>query len=82
MASRRQHQRRFLTRALVWFAARGVHVRRVLTDNAMVYRRGTAWGWVCSAWQLTPAHRTRLPQNHRSAVAPPRPDHRLRKGQS
>jgi len=42
----------FLHRALAWFAAQGIAVRRVLTDNAMVYRRGTDWGWVCSAWQL------------------------------
>jgi transposase InsO family protein len=42
----------FLHRALAWFAAHGIHVRRVLTDNAMVYRQGTDWGWVCSAWQL------------------------------
>jgi hypothetical protein len=42
----------FLRRPLAWFAAQGVHVRRVLTDNAMVYRHGTDWGWVCSAWQL------------------------------
>jgi transposase InsO family protein len=42
----------FLHRALAWFAAHGVRVRRVLTDNAMVYRHGGDWGWVCSAWQL------------------------------
>jgi transposase len=42
----------FLHRALAWFADHGVTVRRVLTDNAMVYRRGTDWGWVCTAWQL------------------------------
>lgn len=42
----------FLHRALTWFAAHGVRVRRLLTDNAMVYRRGTDWGWVCSAWGL------------------------------
>ena len=42
----------FLHRALAWFAAHGIHVRRVLTDNALVYRRGTDWGWVCTAWQL------------------------------
>jgi len=42
----------FLHRALAWFASRGVRVRRVLTDNAKVYRLGTDWGWVCSAWQL------------------------------
>ena len=42
----------FLHRALTWFAAHAITVRRVLTDNAMVYRRGTDWGWVCAAWQL------------------------------
>ena len=42
----------FLHRALAWFAAHGVTVRRILTDNAMVYRRGTDWAWVCTAWQL------------------------------
>lgn len=42
----------FLHRALAWFAGQGVRVRRVLTDNAMVYRHGTDWGWVCTAWQL------------------------------
>jgi transposase InsO family protein len=42
----------FLHRALAWFAAHNVTVRRVLTDNAMVYRHGTDWGWVCTAWQL------------------------------
>jgi transposase InsO family protein len=42
----------FLHRALAWFASQGVRVRRVYTDNAMVYRLGTDWGWVCSAWQL------------------------------
>ena len=42
----------FLHRALAWFAAHGIRVRRVLTDNAKVYRHGTDWGWVCSAWQL------------------------------
>jgi transposase InsO family protein len=42
----------FLHRALAWFATHGIRVRRVLTDNALVYRKGTDWGWVCSAWQL------------------------------
>jgi transposase InsO family protein len=42
----------FLHRALAWFTAHRVTVRRVLTDNALAYRRGTDWGWVCSAWQL------------------------------
>jgi transposase InsO family protein len=42
----------FLHRALAWFAAHGIRVRRVLTDNAKVYRYGNDWGWVCSAWQL------------------------------
>jgi len=42
----------FLHRALAWFAGHGITVRRVLTDNALVYRHGTDWGWVCTAWQL------------------------------
>jgi transposase InsO family protein len=42
----------FLHRALAWLRAQGIIVRRLLTDNALVYRRGTDWGWVCSAWQL------------------------------
>ncbi|KMO71292.1 IS481 family transposase [Mycolicibacterium obuense] len=42
----------FLHRALAWFADHGVRVRRVLTDNALVYRHGKNWSWVCSAWQL------------------------------
>jgi transposase InsO family protein len=42
----------FLHRALAWFAEHGMQVRRVLTDNALVYRHGTDWGWVCTAWQL------------------------------
>jgi transposase InsO family protein len=38
----------FLTRAVAWFAAQGVVVRRVLTDNAMSYRRGGAWIAICT----------------------------------
>ncbi len=37
----------FLTRAAAWFAARGITVRRVLTDNAKSYRIGKAWIAVC-----------------------------------
>ena len=43
----------FLDRAMAWFAAHGVHTEQLLTDNALVYRRGTGWGRVCSAWGLT-----------------------------
>ncbi len=43
----------FLHRAMTWFATHGVRVRQLLTDNAMVYRRGTDWAQVCSDWQLT-----------------------------
>jgi transposase InsO family protein len=42
----------FLHRALAWLAGQGVTVRRVLTDNALVYRHGGDWGWVCAAWQV------------------------------
>lgn len=38
----------FLARAVAWFAAHGVTVERVLTDNAMSYRRGSAWIAVCT----------------------------------
>lgn len=38
----------FLTRAVAWFAAHGVTVRRVLTDNALSYRRGDAWIAACT----------------------------------
>jgi transposase InsO family protein len=42
----------FLHRALTWFASHGIHVTRLLTDNAQVYRRGTHWAAVCQTWQL------------------------------
>ena len=37
----------FLHRATAWFRSRGVTVERVLTDNALAYRRGRAWAAVC-----------------------------------
>lgn len=39
----------FLQRTLAWFRRRGVHVRRLLTDNAMVYRSGV-FAAVCRRW--------------------------------
>ena len=43
----------FLHRTLAWFRDHhGVTVRRILTDNAWVYRRSTDWIWVCHAWQV------------------------------
>jgi hypothetical protein len=39
----------FLYRAVSWFDTHGVTVLRVLTDNAMVYRRGHNWRAVCVA---------------------------------
>jgi transposase InsO family protein len=43
----------FLHRAVQWFREQhGVTVRRVLTDNALSYRRGNAWAAVCSALQV------------------------------
>ena len=42
----------FLHRAMTWFAALGMPVREILTDNAMVYRRGSDWAAACSAWSL------------------------------
>ncbi|MDX6622056.1 MAG: hypothetical protein QOK36_4442 [Gaiellales bacterium] len=37
----------FLHRAASWFHARGVRIERVLTDNAMSYRKGQHWRAVC-----------------------------------
>lgn len=43
----------FLHRATQWLHdTHGVTVERVLTDNAIVYRRGVEWGQVCSALQI------------------------------
>ena len=42
----------FLARALAFFRDLGVRVRRILTDNALVYRRGSCWKAVCSAFEL------------------------------
>jgi transposase InsO family protein len=33
----------FLRRAAAWFAAHGIVIERVMTDNAMAYRRSHAW---------------------------------------
>ena len=38
----------FLHRACVWFAACGVRVERVLTDNAKIYRVGRDWSAACA----------------------------------
>ena len=35
------------------------------TSSAMVYRRGTNWGWVCVAWQLKRVKSFRLPSLNR-----------------
>jgi transposase InsO family protein len=37
---------------MAFFRAHGVRVRRILTDNALVYRRGSCWRAVCSAFEL------------------------------
>lgn len=43
----------FLHRAVTWFRERHhVIIRRVLTDNALAYRVGTDWTWVCNAMQI------------------------------
>lgn len=47
----------FWTRAVAWFAARGVNVRRVLTDNGSCYRSRT-WHATCTELGITP-QRTR-----------------------
>ena len=43
----------FLYRAVRWFHDQhNVTVRRILTDNALSYRRSNNWAWVCHALQL------------------------------
>ncbi|MDS1113373.1 integrase core domain-containing protein [Gordonia westfalica] len=42
----------FLHRAMRCSPATTCGARRLLTDNAPVHRRGTNWGWVCTAWGL------------------------------
>jgi transposase InsO family protein len=43
----------FLYRAARWFHDQHhVTIRRVLTDNALSYRKGTDWAWVCCALQI------------------------------
>jgi transposase InsO family protein len=42
----------FLHRALAWFAGHGVTAQRILTDNALVYRRGAEWATTCAAWGI------------------------------
>ena len=39
----------FLQRTLAWFRRRGIAIRRLLTDNALVYRAG-AFAAVCQRW--------------------------------
>jgi transposase InsO family protein len=39
----------FLYRAVTWFREHGVHILRILTDNAKVYRVGHNWRAVCVA---------------------------------
>jgi transposase InsO family protein len=42
----------FLRRAVAWFATHGVTIRRVLTDNALSYRRGDAWIAACTQLRI------------------------------
>jgi transposase InsO family protein len=41
----------FFRRALRWYARRGIHVRRVLTDNGMSYR-SRLFARACRVWQV------------------------------
>ena len=41
----------FLQRTLAWFRRRGIRIRRLLTDNAMVYRAGV-FSAVCRRWTV------------------------------
>lgn len=64
----RQSQRRsmcaaFLRRALIWFERRGIHVRRLLTDNGSGYR-SRLFAQACRSWQLS--HRFTRPYTPRT----------------
>jgi transposase len=70
----------FLHRAVTWFHDRhGVVVRRVLTDNARVYRIGIDWIWVCHALQIKRRFiKPGCPWTKRqSGTVQPHPAHRL-----
>ena len=41
----------FLQRTLAWFRRRGIRIRRLLTDNALVYRAGV-FSAVCRRWTV------------------------------
>ena len=50
--SQRRHAcARFLRRAVQWFGRRGIHVRRVLTDNGSGYR-SRIWAAACRRWAV------------------------------
>jgi len=64
----RRSQRRyacagFLRRALRWFERRGIHIRRILTDNGSGYR-SRVFARACRAWQVR--HRRTRPYTPRT----------------
>jgi transposase InsO family protein len=42
----------FLRRATAWFARHGITIKRILTDNAKVYRIGSHWNTACTDLKL------------------------------
>ena len=69
----------FLHRASRWFHQHGVTIRRVLTDNALSYRRAADWAAVClRAANQAAVHQARLPLDERqSRTVQPHPAHRM-----
>jgi transposase InsO family protein len=67
-----------LRRAVAWFAARGVTVQRVLSDNGSAYR-ARAWREACAGLGITPTWtRPYRPQtNGQDRALPPDPRRRL-----
>jgi hypothetical protein len=55
----------FLHRVLAWFAGQGIRVRRVLTDNAMVYRTALTGAGSAQPGSSNAASPNRLPQDQR-----------------
>src|SRR4029450_8944679 len=91
LATNQQHDALgFLERAFAWFAARGVRIAGVMTDNGAAYR---AWSWAAACTRLglrrlrtrpyTPHQRQARalhPNPAARVVSKGEPDHRARRG--
>ena len=66
----------FLKRATAWFAARGITIQRVLTDNAWAHTK-TTWRTTCKELRISPAATgPGDPKPTQGRTIPPHPDRR------